>query len=167
LYYPNSQGMQDLLQALDTDSRLDLLPTIWKGQFQPEVPTAQVPRLLKMEFYTVGNFSCVFQISRLWVMITSLSWWRSCSAWWPERNTVLRSGMMWNNGCFTHLRHTDVQQRFDPEANISLSMFLYVSAGSGVFCRLRSGCKECDRWEAQSGVERLLPVARHHPAAVG
>ncbi|TKS72766.1 Pentatricopeptide repeat domain-containing protein 3, mitochondrial [Collichthys lucidus] len=30
LYYPNSQGLRDLLQALDTDSRLDLLPTIWK-----------------------------------------------------------------------------------------------------------------------------------------
>lgn len=30
LYYPNPQGMKDLLQALDTDSRLDLLPTIWK-----------------------------------------------------------------------------------------------------------------------------------------
>uniref|UniRef100_A0A667XW16 Small ribosomal subunit protein mS39 n=1 Tax=Myripristis murdjan TaxID=586833 RepID=A0A667XW16_9TELE len=30
LYYPNVQGMRDLLQALDTDSRLDLLPTIWK-----------------------------------------------------------------------------------------------------------------------------------------
>lgn len=33
LYYPNPQGMRDLLQALDTDSRLDLLPTIWKGTF--------------------------------------------------------------------------------------------------------------------------------------
>ncbi|XP_044062196.1 pentatricopeptide repeat domain-containing protein 3, mitochondrial [Siniperca chuatsi] len=30
LYYPNPQGLRDLLQALDTDSRLDLLPTIWK-----------------------------------------------------------------------------------------------------------------------------------------
>uniref|UniRef100_A0A3Q1FGI5 Small ribosomal subunit protein mS39 n=1 Tax=Acanthochromis polyacanthus TaxID=80966 RepID=A0A3Q1FGI5_9TELE len=30
LYYPNPQGMKDLLQALDTDSRLDLLPSIWK-----------------------------------------------------------------------------------------------------------------------------------------
>ncbi|MGH0173735.1 UNVERIFIED_CONTAM: hypothetical protein FKN15_066386 [Acipenser sinensis] len=30
LYYPNSQGMMDLLQALDTDSRLDLIPQIWK-----------------------------------------------------------------------------------------------------------------------------------------
>ncbi|KAM4621416.1 small ribosomal subunit protein mS39 isoform 1-T2 [Polymixia lowei] len=30
LYYPNAQGMRDLLQALDTDGRLDLLPTIWK-----------------------------------------------------------------------------------------------------------------------------------------
>ncbi|KAM9376195.1 small ribosomal subunit protein mS39 [Pholidichthys leucotaenia] len=30
LYYPSSLGMSDLLQALDTDSRLDLLPTIWK-----------------------------------------------------------------------------------------------------------------------------------------
>ncbi|XP_043982594.1 pentatricopeptide repeat domain-containing protein 3, mitochondrial isoform X2 [Gambusia affinis] len=30
LYYPNPQGMKNLLQALDTDSRLDLLPTIWK-----------------------------------------------------------------------------------------------------------------------------------------
>uniref|UniRef100_A0A669B9D3 Small ribosomal subunit protein mS39 n=1 Tax=Oreochromis niloticus TaxID=8128 RepID=A0A669B9D3_ORENI len=30
LYYPNPQGMRDLLQALDTDSRLDLLPSIWK-----------------------------------------------------------------------------------------------------------------------------------------
>ncbi|XP_038157381.1 pentatricopeptide repeat domain-containing protein 3, mitochondrial [Cyprinodon tularosa] len=30
LYYPNPQGMRDLLQALDTDSRLDLLPAIWK-----------------------------------------------------------------------------------------------------------------------------------------
>uniref|UniRef100_A0A3P9LGE0 Small ribosomal subunit protein mS39 n=1 Tax=Oryzias latipes TaxID=8090 RepID=A0A3P9LGE0_ORYLA len=29
-YYPNPQGMRDLLQALDTDSRLDMLPTIWK-----------------------------------------------------------------------------------------------------------------------------------------
>ncbi|XP_037116430.1 pentatricopeptide repeat domain-containing protein 3, mitochondrial [Syngnathus acus] len=30
LYYPNSQGLRELLQALDTDSRLDMLPTIWK-----------------------------------------------------------------------------------------------------------------------------------------
>ncbi|KAM9833167.1 small ribosomal subunit protein mS39 [Syngnathus typhle] len=30
LYYPNSQGLIELLQALDTDSRLDMLPTIWK-----------------------------------------------------------------------------------------------------------------------------------------
>ncbi|KAM4586071.1 small ribosomal subunit protein mS39 [Fundulus diaphanus] len=29
-YYPNHRGMRDLLQALDTDSRLDLLPAIWK-----------------------------------------------------------------------------------------------------------------------------------------
>ncbi|KAM8908242.1 small ribosomal subunit protein mS39 [Spinachia spinachia] len=29
-YYPNHHGMRDLLQALDTDGRLDLLPTIWK-----------------------------------------------------------------------------------------------------------------------------------------
>ncbi|XP_054453669.1 pentatricopeptide repeat domain-containing protein 3, mitochondrial [Anoplopoma fimbria] len=30
LYYPKPQGLRDLLQALDTDGRLDLLPTIWK-----------------------------------------------------------------------------------------------------------------------------------------
>ncbi|XP_029021340.1 pentatricopeptide repeat domain-containing protein 3, mitochondrial [Betta splendens] len=30
LYYPNAQGLKDLLQALDTDNRLDLLPSIWK-----------------------------------------------------------------------------------------------------------------------------------------
>ncbi|XP_061690932.1 small ribosomal subunit protein mS39 isoform X2 [Syngnathoides biaculeatus] len=30
LYYPNSQGLRELLQALDTDSRLDMLPSIWK-----------------------------------------------------------------------------------------------------------------------------------------
>ncbi|XP_042274042.1 pentatricopeptide repeat domain-containing protein 3, mitochondrial [Thunnus maccoyii] len=30
LYYPNSQGVRDLLRALDTDSRLDLLPSVWK-----------------------------------------------------------------------------------------------------------------------------------------
>ncbi|XP_054890773.1 pentatricopeptide repeat domain-containing protein 3, mitochondrial [Poeciliopsis prolifica] len=30
LHYPNPPGMKSLLQALDTDSRLDLLPTIWK-----------------------------------------------------------------------------------------------------------------------------------------
>ncbi|XP_039975897.1 pentatricopeptide repeat domain-containing protein 3, mitochondrial [Xiphias gladius] len=30
LYYPNTQGLKDLMQALDTDSRLDLLPHIWK-----------------------------------------------------------------------------------------------------------------------------------------
>ncbi|XP_059918096.1 small ribosomal subunit protein mS39 [Gadus macrocephalus] len=30
LYYPNPQGMRDLLQALDTESRLELLPSIWK-----------------------------------------------------------------------------------------------------------------------------------------
>ncbi|XP_040030508.1 small ribosomal subunit protein mS39 [Gasterosteus aculeatus] len=30
LYYPNHHGLRDLLQALDTDGRLDLLPTIWK-----------------------------------------------------------------------------------------------------------------------------------------
>ncbi|XP_034545147.1 pentatricopeptide repeat domain-containing protein 3, mitochondrial [Notolabrus celidotus] len=30
LYYPNTHGLRDLLQALDTDSRLDLLPSIWK-----------------------------------------------------------------------------------------------------------------------------------------
>ena len=32
LYYPNPQGMRDLLQALDTESRLELLPSIWKGE---------------------------------------------------------------------------------------------------------------------------------------
>lgn len=32
LYYPTSQGLKNLLQALDTDGRLDLLPTIWKGE---------------------------------------------------------------------------------------------------------------------------------------
>ncbi|KAM9412894.1 small ribosomal subunit protein mS39 [Salvelinus alpinus] len=30
LYYPNPQGMRDLLQALDTDNRLDMIPHIWK-----------------------------------------------------------------------------------------------------------------------------------------
>ncbi|XP_069571831.1 small ribosomal subunit protein mS39 [Brachyistius frenatus] len=30
LYYPNPQGLRDMLQALDTNSRLDLLPVIWK-----------------------------------------------------------------------------------------------------------------------------------------
>ncbi|XP_042348871.1 pentatricopeptide repeat domain-containing protein 3, mitochondrial [Plectropomus leopardus] len=30
LFYSNSHGLRELLQALDTDSRLDLLPTIWK-----------------------------------------------------------------------------------------------------------------------------------------
>ncbi|KAK3564995.1 hypothetical protein QTP86_032513 [Hemibagrus guttatus] len=30
LYYPNSHGIKDLLQALDMDNRLDLLPQIWK-----------------------------------------------------------------------------------------------------------------------------------------
>ncbi|XP_049614160.1 small ribosomal subunit protein mS39 [Syngnathus scovelli] len=30
LYYLNPQGLRELLQALDTDSRLDMLPTIWK-----------------------------------------------------------------------------------------------------------------------------------------
>ncbi|KAM9471069.1 small ribosomal subunit protein mS39 [Clarias gariepinus] len=30
LYYPNTQGIKDLLQALDTDNRLDLIPQIWK-----------------------------------------------------------------------------------------------------------------------------------------
>ncbi|KAM4710046.1 small ribosomal subunit protein mS39 isoform 5-T5 [Discoglossus pictus] len=30
LYYPNSRGMMDLLQALEMDSRLDLIPQIWK-----------------------------------------------------------------------------------------------------------------------------------------
>ncbi|XP_008286335.1 small ribosomal subunit protein mS39 [Stegastes partitus] len=30
LFYPNVQGMMDLLQCLDTDNRLDLLPDIWK-----------------------------------------------------------------------------------------------------------------------------------------
>lgn len=30
MYYPNTQGLKDLLQALDADSRLDLLPQIWK-----------------------------------------------------------------------------------------------------------------------------------------
>ncbi|XP_063045868.1 small ribosomal subunit protein mS39 [Engraulis encrasicolus] len=30
VYFPNSQGMRDLLQALDTDGRLDLVPQIWK-----------------------------------------------------------------------------------------------------------------------------------------
>ncbi|CAG00675.1 unnamed protein product [Tetraodon nigroviridis] len=30
LYYPKPQGVRDLLQALDTDNRLDVLPTVWK-----------------------------------------------------------------------------------------------------------------------------------------
>lgn len=31
LFYPNSGAMRDVLQALDTDNRLDLIPEIWKG----------------------------------------------------------------------------------------------------------------------------------------
>uniref|UniRef100_A0A671NR97 Small ribosomal subunit protein mS39 n=1 Tax=Sinocyclocheilus anshuiensis TaxID=1608454 RepID=A0A671NR97_9TELE len=31
VYYPSSNIMRDLLQALDTDNRLDLIPQIWKG----------------------------------------------------------------------------------------------------------------------------------------
>lgn len=34
LYYPKPQGVRDLLQALDTDNRLDMLPTVWKGKLQ-------------------------------------------------------------------------------------------------------------------------------------
>ncbi|XP_059372473.1 small ribosomal subunit protein mS39 [Carassius carassius] len=30
VYYPSSNAMRDLLQALDTDNRLDLIPQIWK-----------------------------------------------------------------------------------------------------------------------------------------
>ncbi|XP_041800280.1 pentatricopeptide repeat domain-containing protein 3, mitochondrial [Chelmon rostratus] len=30
LFYPNPHGVRELLQALDADNRLDLLPTIWK-----------------------------------------------------------------------------------------------------------------------------------------
>ncbi|KAM7417107.1 hypothetical protein PAMA_016966 [Pampus argenteus] len=30
LFYPNSQGLRDLMQALDTDDRLDFLPAVWK-----------------------------------------------------------------------------------------------------------------------------------------
>lgn len=30
MYYPSSQALKDLLQALDADNRLDLLPSIWK-----------------------------------------------------------------------------------------------------------------------------------------
>ncbi|KAG9338568.1 hypothetical protein JZ751_025626 [Albula glossodonta] len=30
LYFPNSNGLRDLLQALDTDNRLELIPEIWK-----------------------------------------------------------------------------------------------------------------------------------------
>ncbi|CAJ1057949.1 pentatricopeptide repeat domain-containing protein 3%2C mitochondrial [Xyrichtys novacula] len=30
LYYPNSQNLSSILQALDTDCRLDLLPAVWK-----------------------------------------------------------------------------------------------------------------------------------------
>lgn len=37
LYYPNPWGLRDVLQALDTDSRLDLLPTIWKGECKDNV----------------------------------------------------------------------------------------------------------------------------------
>lgn len=37
LYYPNAQGLRDMLRALDTDNRLDLLPTIWKGEFKDNV----------------------------------------------------------------------------------------------------------------------------------
>ncbi|KAI5104991.1 pentatricopeptide repeat domain-containing protein 3, mitochondrial precursor [Silurus meridionalis] len=34
LYYPNAQAIKDLLQALDTDNRLDLIPQIWKDMKQ-------------------------------------------------------------------------------------------------------------------------------------
>lgn len=37
LYYPNAQGLRNLLLSLDTDNRLDLLPTIWKGEFKDNV----------------------------------------------------------------------------------------------------------------------------------
>uniref|UniRef100_UPI003D9C95AA small ribosomal subunit protein mS39 precursor n=1 Tax=Danio rerio TaxID=7955 RepID=UPI003D9C95AA len=34
VYYPSSNAMSDLLRALDTDSRLDLIPKIWKDMKQ-------------------------------------------------------------------------------------------------------------------------------------
>ncbi|KAI5624783.1 pentatricopeptide repeat domain-containing protein 3, mitochondrial precursor [Silurus asotus] len=34
LFYPNAQAIKDLLQALDTDNRLDLIPQIWKDMKQ-------------------------------------------------------------------------------------------------------------------------------------
>uniref|UniRef100_A0A8D0CFV5 Small ribosomal subunit protein mS39 n=1 Tax=Scleropages formosus TaxID=113540 RepID=A0A8D0CFV5_SCLFO len=41
LFYPNSHTMRDLLQALDADNRLDLIPEIWKGWYRvPTSPTS-------------------------------------------------------------------------------------------------------------------------------
>ena len=34
VFFPHSQTMIDLLQALDVANRLDMVPQIWKGQFQ-------------------------------------------------------------------------------------------------------------------------------------
>lgn len=87
LYYPTSQGLKNLLQALDTDSRLDLLPTIWKGERagSPRGPRGRVKEIGKL---TSG---CTLQIFARWAMTIRRTWCWSCCPSCPETDTLPRS----------------------------------------------------------------------------
>lgn len=106
----------------------------------------------------------VSQISAPWVTITRLIWWRSCSPWWPETHTVLRSVERGHDDCYH--RHSSGRR----SCLSALSHFCQPCppAGSGVLCSMCSGYKgrvQRRQREAQPGVEQFLPLPRHLPAA--
>ncbi|KAM4732743.1 small ribosomal subunit protein mS39 [Anableps anableps] len=106
LYYPNPQGLRDLLQALDTDSRLDLLPAIWK------------------DIKTLGHDNKVVLVEELLSLMAreehSAEVQESFAACALDVKSVFdrRPGMEWSTSSLSHvttllLRANELQQAWD------------------------------------------------------
>lgn len=132
------------------------MPSVWRGEW--DSVDDENCSCKRDAFWLVWR---ILQISAHWVTITSRIWWRSFSPWWPGTDTVQRS-VRHEDGNSTTLWGTQVYT----ESNVS--MFVFVLAGSGVFCRVCSGCKDCIWWrqrEVWPRVDHLVPLTRHLPAA--
>ncbi|XP_067838448.1 small ribosomal subunit protein mS39 [Heptranchias perlo] len=85
LYYPNMQGMRDLLQALDTENQLQLIPQIWKdikqlGHSNKQVLVEEVLELMGRDKHSpelqVAFADCALDIKAVYKrdQIHSLQW---------------------------------------------------------------------------------------------
>lgn len=172
--------MRDLLQALDTDSRLDLLPSIWKGEFQDALFSAYLDKEWTMHWLFKKPLPLHVRICHIDLFFVLFFFSSDIKTLGHDNKPDLVEELL---GLMAREKHS---------SEVSLTTFVLsvfaiwtvmsselvmptwvcfyelaclLPAGSGVLCSMCSGCKECIWFEAQYGVERRLPLTHHHTAA--